>query len=385
MFLLDSKNLEQINEDVEVECDSTTEIDRKDFGNSKKILKFTNQTDNSENNDEVTKNINIESQKTEIAHNRVEIDSDTIEIVENRTTTTNDNIESTTSPTDKVLNEKDKNVFKTSKPDTDKKESSVENESLNIENDTVEFMSDTESSSSEDFLIVEDFRDADNKKNEKIANKDQVKLLIVPEKTDDDDKDLFSDIFKDKKDFEKLDEILNKVQVNNEEKTQQQAKKSEPDNVVAAFVKNKTTTDKREPEEDSTIINSVEKAKITTINEPEFVKSKEESKVLETPKESAQEIEECKIETANSKNIPSDETINTTKNEEDSFKFKTPDRTEPKLSLSQLQELKDNLQREKIDLIVEKSTKERLATNISDQMYQEAQVNLTINFLSSNN
>ncbi|CAH1133868.1 unnamed protein product [Ceutorhynchus assimilis] len=45
----------------------------------------------------------------------------------------------------------------------------------------------------------------------------------------------------------------------------------------------------------------------------------------------------------------------------------------PSLSEKQLKDLKDQLQQEKVELINEKSTKERLANNITDQMYQEAQ------------
>ncbi|XP_028129377.2 DNA excision repair protein ERCC-5 isoform X1 [Diabrotica virgifera virgifera] len=43
------------------------------------------------------------------------------------------------------------------------------------------------------------------------------------------------------------------------------------------------------------------------------------------------------------------------------------------LTVEEMQQLKDTYQREKIDLLKEKSNKERLANNITDQMYQEAQ------------
>nr|CAH7741902.1 unnamed protein product [Callosobruchus chinensis] len=46
---------------------------------------------------------------------------------------------------------------------------------------------------------------------------------------------------------------------------------------------------------------------------------------------------------------------------------------EPKLSIEDLLEIRDNLEQQKEDLQIEKSTKERQAVNISDQMYQEAQ------------
>ncbi|KAG5876721.1 hypothetical protein JTB14_015510 [Gonioctena quinquepunctata] len=45
----------------------------------------------------------------------------------------------------------------------------------------------------------------------------------------------------------------------------------------------------------------------------------------------------------------------------------------PQLTLKEMSDLKDTLQREKTDLIIEKANKERLASNITDQMYQEAQ------------
>lgn len=51
------------------------------------------------------------------------------------------------------------------------------------------------------------------------------------------------------------------------------------------------------------------------------------------------------------------------------------DKTTATLSLDQMVEMKTNLRQEQMDLIVEKSVKERMAGNITDQMYQEAQVN----------
>lgn len=46
----------------------------------------------------------------------------------------------------------------------------------------------------------------------------------------------------------------------------------------------------------------------------------------------------------------------------------------PKLTEQDLQKMKDDLKNEQINLLVERSNKERLGTNITDQMYQEAQV-----------
>ncbi|CAH0557370.1 unnamed protein product [Brassicogethes aeneus] len=43
------------------------------------------------------------------------------------------------------------------------------------------------------------------------------------------------------------------------------------------------------------------------------------------------------------------------------------------LSETELKEMKDKLKNQQIDLLIEKSSKERMAKNISDQMYQEAQ------------
>ncbi|CAH1183769.1 unnamed protein product [Phaedon cochleariae] len=45
----------------------------------------------------------------------------------------------------------------------------------------------------------------------------------------------------------------------------------------------------------------------------------------------------------------------------------------PTLTIQEMTELKKSLQKERTDLLIEKSTKERLASNITDQMYQEAQ------------
>lgn len=64
---------------------------------------------------------------------------------------------------------------------------------------------------------------------------------------------------------------------------------------------------------------------------------------------------------------------------------KTIEETTTKLSLTtkQLKEIETNLEIERKELITERSTKERLSNNITDQMYQEAQVrmNLFIFFL----
>lgn len=48
----------------------------------------------------------------------------------------------------------------------------------------------------------------------------------------------------------------------------------------------------------------------------------------------------------------------------------------PSISEQDLKDLKEQLQRDKVDLINEKSAKERMAGNITDQMYQEAQVRI---------
>lgn len=59
----------------------------------------------------------------------------------------------------------------------------------------------------------------------------------------------------------------------------------------------------------------------------------------------------------------------------------------PKLGEKELNALKEQLQKDKVDLITERATKERMAENITDQMYQEAQVNvfLLCNKLPFNN
>lgn len=52
----------------------------------------------------------------------------------------------------------------------------------------------------------------------------------------------------------------------------------------------------------------------------------------------------------------------------------------PKLGEKELNALKEQLQKDKVDLITERATKERMAENITDQMYQEAQVNVFFYF-----
>jgi hypothetical protein len=57
--------------------------------------------------------------------------------------------------------------------------------------------------------------------------------------------------------------------------------------------------------------------------------------------------------------------------------YSRPKEAEPdssKLSVDQLNEMRENLRKEEAELATEKSTKERHAGSITDQMYQEAQV-----------
>lgn len=205
----------------------------------------------------------------------------------------------------------------------------------------VEIMSDTDSSSSEEFIVVED---AVNRKDAIISK--------------DDDDDLFSDIFEDKKDIEKLEEILVKGKIISEENEVQDdiVEGHESDSIPkVAVISEKTLT----PEE----------------TETKYSNHMEESTVQkEQPKETDNEIESSK-EVVGTEKVSTPNVLEITSNS--TKMLKEPEKqneSSTKLSILELQEMKDNLQREKIDLLVEKSSKERLATNISDQMYQEAQV-----------
>ncbi|CAG9835230.1 unnamed protein product [Diabrotica balteata] len=108
----------------------------------------------------------------------------------------------------------------------------------------------------------------------------------------------------------------------------------------------------------------------------EIVNKSEES--LDADDSNASKMQEI-IEEANDENI----TTNITDLKVDANKVITDDKEHiqnppndkkiPELTVEEMQQLKDTYQREKIDLLKEKSNKERLANNITDQMYQEAQ------------
>lgn len=237
----------------------------------------------------------------------------------------------------------------------------MENNNMAIENDTncnefenknvnnvhedinkIVFMSDSDSSSSEGFLIVED-----NSKNDEQYDKqnDSVESVINTEKTDyNNDEDLFSDIFEEEKDVKKLDEILNIGKVTEKNDIFENCGK-----ILGEEIENN---------------NQMTSQKVKTApaekEEKDFVKSQEQVNLKNSVMKENIALKE-----------DSKEIIDT----ESGFKeLKSSISAVPKLSISELQEMKDDLQKEKIDLLVAKSSKERLATNISDQMYQEAQV-----------
>lgn len=245
--------------------------------------------------------------------------------------------------------------------------------------DTVEVMSDTESSSSEEFIVVGDDAKKDKETRNDIKKENETKLVIVPEKVDDCD-DLFSDIFEDRKDFEKLEEILSKGRV--EDKKTEQDNKIEKSQTVQkeSMTENRRTKVLKDFSKNNDNIGEDKPVAVVEVD----VKHKEEIKANDSTKENTKNPGENKHDSESfiEKNSEKEVLLVEDKTSSDkndyivkvATEFKVPVDTLPKLSVTELQEMKDNLQREKIDLLVEKSTKERLATNISDQMYQEAQV-----------
>lgn len=226
--------------------------------------------------------------------------------------------------------------------------------------DNFEQISDTLCSSLDEFLVVEDLQEEFNE--DKMVKREQIIELTINSEKIEEDYELFADVFENKKDIEKLEQILNGVKIKTNDKTTTQFDKtgnillqvkacSDVDRVVA--IKNN-----RELKPMGRVTDNTQSSGETLVINKQRYSSEENILLEKVPPVSVME-----------------QTISSSVNIiEISKECEAPFKTLPKLSISELEEMKDNLQKEKIDLLIEKSSKERLATNISDQMYQEAQV-----------
>lgn len=170
-------------------------------------------------------------------------------------------------------------------------------------------------------------------------SKDSMEIVIDPSQRLEDD--IFDDIF-DKKDKVKIDIFETKTIV--QEKCE--------DNLF-----NDISESNKEQDENG-ISGVTEKKSETEMNYLE-IKTNEEDAVNE----------KSKISTSNQNTLTVEAENFHTSNLEKSIEPKIQN-----LKLEEMRRLKDDLQKEKIDILVEKSIKERMASNITDQMYQEAQV-----------
>ncbi|XP_018567912.1 DNA repair protein complementing XP-G cells homolog [Anoplophora glabripennis] len=201
--------------------------------------------------------------------------------------------------------------------------------------DTIDLLSNGDTSSSDEFEEV----------SEEIVSKDKnsVEIVIDPNQKLEDD-DLFSDI------FDRNEEIKTSI---SEIVIQQQ---SEFDGNVISEVsetKRKVSCDIEKPETEISSSRNEDSNKnsvdvVSKISVPDTV-------------EKIPDLENL-----------SRETVNGTSEEKSSL-HKSKELKVPNMKLDEMIKLKDNLQKEKLDILVEKSTKERMASNITDQMYQEAQ------------
>ncbi|KAJ8960720.1 hypothetical protein NQ318_020012 [Aromia moschata] len=238
------------------------------------------------------------------------------------------------------VTETEKSNFRETEPIDEKSNTGEENI------DNVEVMSDSgESSSSVEFLEVSEHQ----------TEKKSLEIVVDPkEKVY--ENDLFSDIFGEKKDDRKKEalEILIDPQ-------------SKPEDGLFddIFEDKDDVGDTSKAESAKTeILNKgatlVIKNKLSIISETE-VSIEENTKNEAIAKEEVQKVEESAEMRKESKG----ESVTVRRQVEKIEKLK--------LSVEEMQDLQDNLRKETDQLMVEKSTRERMATNITDQMYQEAQ------------
>lgn len=224
-------------------------------------------------------------------------------------------------------------------------------EERNFEQEPIDEFS---SSDSDDFMEVSDVPEVkqDDLKNGdesivKLVSKDIFQIEIDPSKTADAD-DLFDDIFGkcDTKEI-KLPEII----INHKNITDSHL-----------FTDNVKLDKKHEPVpvvEDNEM--NLETQKTVKNETEETVKSTQVSVNIETKINVDDETDIVKVKELVDENTDGSKKVVT-----------------PQLSIQKMTEMRDELQKEKIDLLVEKSNKERLASNITDQMYKEAQVKANI-------
>lgn len=196
----------------------------------------------------------------------------------------------------------------------------------------VEIMSDSDESSSNEIELPK--------------SKLNLEIIIDPNKKDDDGDDLFGDIFEKDTNTENIDNTKEVPVLNKPIEIIINPNKSDTDNddlFGDIFIKDKLTENKEDHQKASTSdgLNENGPGKIETVKD--------------------------------NITIAKQKIVSIQKNEDIVINKSSKETAVPKISRKEMEELQENLQKEKIDLLKEKSTKERLANNITDQMYQEAQ------------
>lgn len=182
---------------------------------------------------------------------------------------------------------------------------------------------------------------------EKIQNKSQIiEIVIDPNKIEADD--LFGDIFEAKKDLHA--DVLSKENLKNKEIFIESNHKNDHFKDTSSLLQEKKLVHVKNEKQYSIVkeLNSISRDCVNTKIITAEVNNEETAKENDQVDENREKI-----------NLSSDKTL------------LVP--AAPKLTIQEMQELKNNLLHEKIDILREKSNKERLANNITDQMYQEAQ------------
>lgn len=196
---------------------------------------------------------------------------------------------------------------------------------------------------------------------------------VVIKKEDHLEDDIFADIFDDKSNVENKNFIENLKIINTQQdKVQNQNKldviNNESQNdfkpVKSEFKNESNLVHPVEVEKDKTNIKNPEIMDLTeqvdTIKQIDFIKQVDTSTQADTTKQADKTKQMDKSSKPDESNIPN----------------VAPSIQQPPLTTKELEELKENLFSEGQELIAERATKERLAGNLSEQMYQEAQVSL---------
>jgi DNA excision repair protein ERCC-5 len=219
-----------------------------------------------------------------------------------------------------------------------------------------ELKSDSESNDSDDFLDVEDSNVEQVKK-----NVTSMEVVIKP------DEELEDDLFKDIFDNEDQAEVASEVSSTQDKVIESikqfvSSSREEESKKVKENIKKVVDTEADSPAVESIVVSDrkeecLNEASSSAIENLEVSNDKESSSAVEEVKSTSQTVKD-KIE-----KLIKD--------------YSRPKEAEPdssKLSVDQLNEMRENLRKEEAELATEKSTKERHAGSITDQMYQEAQV-----------